>query len=191
MSIRQIILFFITYKYIAIFPVAVAEGPIISLISGFLISRGQLDLFLTLVIVVLGDLISDVAFYMIGRGGRRALPYIKFLHIPEERLQKIEDQYRTHPWKTMIVAKAAYGLGSIFMVASGAARVSWKKFLLYVITLDFLRSTVLLCLGYYFGKSVVRFGPTYLWYYTVAVLVLLPASYLVFRKKYILKRTYR
>lgn len=189
MNTGQVIKFFIKYKYIAIFPVAVVEGPIISLISGFLLSRGQLELFPTLLIVFFGDLISDVIFYMLGRGGRQALKYIKFLRISEERLQKIEDQYKAHAWKTMIVAKIAYGLGTIFMVASGATRISWKKFLLYVSTLDFLRSSVLLAIGYYFGRSVVRFGPTYLWYYTIGVLILLPASYLVFRKKYILKRT--
>src|SRR5882724_11741431 len=104
MTTRQIVRFFIKYKYQAIFPVAIAEGPIISIICGFLVSRGRLDILPTLFILFLGDVISDVAFYLIGRGGRHIMQYLKFIHISEERFEKIEVRFLRSPWKTMIIA---------------------------------------------------------------------------------------
>ena len=185
MSMREIIQFFIKYKYQAIFPIAFFEGPIISIISGFLVSRSQLSFLPALIIVFLGDFLSDFIFYLIGRGGRHAMQYIKFLRIPEEKLQKLEDQYKHHAWRTMIVAKMSYGLGIAFMVASGATRLSWKKFIGYVASLNFIRSILLMGIGYYFGKTALRLGPTYIWYYTLAVFIIVPVGYFLFRKKYL------
>ncbi len=184
MTTREIVRFFIKYKYQAIFPIAVVEGPIISIISGFLVSRGQLSLLPALFVVFFGDLISDIVFYMVGRGGRHALQHVKFLRVTDEHLEKIENRYHLHPWKTMIVAKVAYGLGSAFMFAAGAVRMSWGRFLEYVVSLNFIRSAVLLYIGYYFGKAALRYGPTYLWYYTLGVLIIVPTLYVLLSKKY-------
>jgi membrane protein DedA with SNARE-associated domain len=180
-TLRQIIRFFIKYKYEAIFPVAVLEGPIISIISGFLVSRGVLSLFPALLVVFFGDVVSDTAFYFLGRGGRHMIQYLRFLHISEERLEKLENQFSEAPWKTMIVAKISYGLGTIFMVASGASRMSWKKFLEYILSLNFFRSYILISIGFYFGKAALHLGPTYLQYYAIGVIVLIPLIYLVYR----------
>jgi membrane protein DedA with SNARE-associated domain len=184
MTLRQIIRFFIKYKYEAIFPIAVAEGPIISIISGFLVSRGVLSLFPALLVVFLGDVISDSVFYLTGKGGRYILKYLKFLHISEERLEKLENQFSRAPWKTMIVAKISYGLGTVFMVASGASRMSWKKFLEYMLSLNFIRSAILIAIGFYFGKVALHLGPTYLQYYMIVVIVLIPIGYFIYYSKF-------
>jgi len=170
------------YKYAAIFPIAVAEGPIITIISGFLVSRGHLEFFPALLVVFLGDVISDSAFYLLGKGGRQAIQYVKFIHVSEEYLQKIENQFKLSPWKTMILAKVSYGLGTVFMVASGASRMKWSEFIEYIVSLDFVRSSLLLAIGFYFGKIFLRSGQTYLNYYIIAVIILVPLCYLVYRK---------
>jgi len=181
-TLRQIIRFFIKYKYQAIFPVAFLEGPIISIISGFLVSRGVLDLFPALMVVFLGDVASDLLFYFTGRGGRYVIKFLKFVHISEEHLQKLENQFAVSPWRTMIIAKISYGLGALFMVASGASRLSWKKFLEYMLSLNFIRSYILICIGFYFGKVALHFGPTYLQYYIIGVIVIVPVGYLIYTK---------
>jgi membrane protein DedA with SNARE-associated domain len=184
-TLHQIIQFFAKYKYEAIFPVAVAEGPIITIICGFLISRGSLDFFPALLVVFLGDVISDSVFYFLGRGGRHMIGYLKFLRISEERIQKLENQFKLSPWKTMALAKISYGLGGAFMAASGASRVSWENFIEYIVSLDFVRSSILLAIGFYFGRIALRVGQTYFKYYVAAVIILVPMGYLLYlyRKK--------
>ena len=184
MSTRQIVRFFVKYKYEAIFPIAFLEGPIITLISGFLVSRGTLGFIPALLVVFFGDFLSDTVFYAIGKGGRHAMQYVKFIKISDERLQKLEYQFHTHPWKTMIVSKIAYGLGMVFMLAAGASKMIWKKFIGYMGSLNLIRSTILLSIGYYFGRTAIRLGPTYLEYYAALVVVVLLISYLVFQRKY-------
>jgi membrane protein DedA with SNARE-associated domain len=183
MTLHQIIQFFIKYKYQAIFPVAVAEGPIITIISGFLVSLGYLDLLPALLVVFLGDAISDTAYYFAGRGGRHMIGYLKFTRISEEQIQKLENRFELSSWKTMIVSKISYGLGSAFMATSGASGMPFGRFLEYTLSLDFIRSSLLLAIGFYFGKAAVHLGPTYLKYYMIAVIILVPAIYFIYRKK--------
>jgi membrane protein DedA with SNARE-associated domain len=182
MTLRQIIRFFIRYKYEALFPVAVLEGPIISIIAGFLVSRGHLALIPALLVVFMGDVISDTVFYILGRGGRHMIEYLKFLHISPARLEKLENQFASSPWKTMIVGKVSYGLGTVFMVAGGASHMSFKKFLEYILSLNIIRSSILLAIGFYFGKVAIHIGPTYLKYYIIAVIILIPSGYIVYNK---------
>jgi membrane-associated protein len=184
MTLHTIIQFFIQYKYQAIFPVAVVEGPIITIVSGFLVSRGHLDLWLVLLVVFMGDVVSDSVFYFVGKGGRYMIQYLKFLRIPEERIRRIENQFAYAPWKTMMLAKVSYGLGTVFMIASGASRMSWKDFLKYILGLNFIRSSILLAIGYYFGRAALHLGPTALKYYATAVIILIPTIYFIYRKKF-------
>jgi membrane-associated protein len=170
MTLRQLIRFFIKYKYQVIFPIAVAEGPIITLISGFLVSRGRLDLLPALLVVFMGDVVSDSAFYLAGRVGIHMIKYLKFLHVSEERLRRLENQFAYRPWKTMIVAKVSYGLGAVFMIASGVSRLSFKKFMEYMLSLNFIRSSILLAIGFYFGRAAMHIGPTALKYYALAII---------------------
>lgn len=182
MTMRALINFFILYKYQAIFPIAVAEGPIISIISGFMISRGYLAFVPAFIVLFLGDAISDSVFYFIGRGGRRFIEKVKFLGITNKRMVRIERQYRESPWKTMIIAKVSYGLGILFMTASGVVKMSYKKFFYFMAVLNALRTLVLIGLGYYFGRLALRYGPKYITYYTVAICILVPLIYLIVRR---------
>ncbi len=179
MTMRALISFFRMYKYQAIFPIAVLEGPIITIISGFLVSRGVLTFLGAFLVVFFGDLISDSFFYFLGRGGKTAIRRWKFLRMTDERIAKIEEQYERSPWKTMIVAKASYGLGMAFMVASGVSKMSFKNFLTFAGVLNAIRSLILLAIGYYFGRYALRLGPTYIAYYTIAVVLIVPLVYVL------------
>lgn len=179
---RHFLAFLIQYKYQVIFPIAIAEGPIVTLVCGFLLSLGYLSLLPTLIIVFLGDIISDSVFFTIGRYGRKAVEHIKFLHISEERLQKLEKHFEEHPKKTIAVTKMSYGVASIFLMAAGASRMAYKKFMSYIAPANIIKSSALLAIGYYFGKSYRYFG-TYLQYYALMLVIFLPLIYYAFRKR--------
>ena len=112
------------------------------------------------------------------------IPYLKFEHISKERIEKLEKQFEFSPWKTMILAKVSYGLGTVFMIGSGASKMTWEKFLEYILSLNFIRSLILLAIGFYFGRAVLHLGPTYLKYYVIAVIILIPVGYLIYNKKF-------
>lgn len=173
--------FLIRYKYAVIFPVAIIEGPILTLVCGFLVSLGILSLAPTVLVVFAGDIISDSVYFNLGKHGRRFLERIKFLRISESKLQKLEEHFEKHPGKTLIVSKATYGVGSLFLAAAGASKMSYQKFLEYITPLNLARSSALLAIGYFLGKAV-RNSSTYVEYYTIGVIIILPTTYYIYRK---------
>lgn len=161
-----------------IFPIATAEGPIITLVSGFLISLGILSPIPTFLVVFAGDLISDSFYFKLGSRGRKFVEGIKFLHITEARLEKVERHFEKHPGKTLLVSKASYGVGSLFLIAAGASKMAYQKFLEYITPMNAVRSTALLVIGYFLGRAV-RYSGTYIEYYTLGVIILLPIGYYI------------
>lgn len=178
---RQLFRFIIQYKYAIIFPIATVEGPIITMVSGFLISLGILSFIPTLLVVFAGDLISDSFYFWLGSRGRRFVERIKFLHISPARLEKVEQHFEKYPGKTFVVSKASYGVGSLFLIAAGVSKMTYQKFLEYITPLNAIRSTALLLIGYYLGRAV-RHSGTYLEYYTLGVIIILPIGYYIIKK---------
>lgn len=178
---RQIFKFLIQYKYAVIFPIATLEGPIITLVSGFLISLGILSFIPTFLVVFAGDMISDSFYYSLGKRGRNFVKRMRFFNISEARLEKVEKHFEKYPGKTFLVSKASYGVGSLFLVAAGASKMAYEKFLEYITPMNAVRSLILLLIGYYLGTAV-RYSGMYLEYYTLGVIVLLPIGYYIVKK---------
>ena len=164
-----------------ILPVATIEGPIITMVSGFLISLGVLSFVPTFLVVFAGDMISDSFYFTLGARGRKFLERITFLKISEARLQKIEHHYEKHPGKTFLISKASYGVGSLFLIAAGASKMAYQTFLEYITPMNAVRSTILLLIGYFLGKAVRNSG-IYLGYYTIGVIILLQIGYYIIKK---------
>jgi membrane protein DedA with SNARE-associated domain len=164
-----------------ILPIATLEGPIITMVSGFLISLGILSPIPTFLVVFTGDLISDSFYYAIGSRGRRFVERIKFLHISPTQLEKVEQHFEKYPGKTFVVSKVSYGVGSLFLIAAGVSKMAYQKFLEYITPLNAIRSATLLLIGYYLGRAV-RHSGTYLEYYMFGVIILLPIGYYIIKK---------
>ncbi len=144
-------------------------------------SLGIVSFVPTFLVVFAGDLISDSFYFWLGSRGRQFVERIKFLHISSARLEKVEQHFKKHPGKTLLISKASYGVGSLFLVAAGVSKMAYQKFLEYITPMNAVRSTILLLIGYYLGRAV-RYSDDYLGYYTLGVIILLPIGYYIFRK---------
>ncbi len=153
-SLHQILALITHYKYVIIFPWAVVEGPIITVISGFLASLGQLNFFVVYAIIVVADLVGDSLYYAIGRWGGR--PFIRrwgrYLGIKEERLAQGEDRFHKSGGKILAIGKF-HALGSLILTAAGLAKMDFRKFLWWNFFPTLIKSLVLLLIGYFFGAA--------------------------------------
>lgn len=60
MLLQQIILLLTAHKYLFLFPAAVVEGPIVTVIAGFLSSLGIFNIFIAYAVVVVSDIVGDI-----------------------------------------------------------------------------------------------------------------------------------
>lgn len=149
-----------TYSYIILFPLVVVEGPVITMIAGFLISTNFLDPIPAYLTILTANLTGDILYYSAGRwfftSSIRKLT--SFFRIRKNRIEKIESQLRKHSGKVIFFGKLSHILGGLILVASGVVEVPLGKYILFCFLAEAPKSLILLLVGYFFGNTVSNYG---------------------------------
>jgi membrane-associated protein len=186
MLLRNIILLLTAYKYLFLFPVAVVEGPIITVIAGFLSSLGVFNVFVAYGVLVAGDIAGDVAYYELGYYGRQrfVIRWGRFLGVTQERLEQLEKHFDKHSGKTLIIGKLSQGIGGAILLAAGMAKVPFRKLVLYDFLPTLPKTLILLLIGYYAGASYVEISSyfDYAAIGTIVAAVIFVVIYFVMRR---------
>ena len=148
----------IKYKYLILFPGIVLEGPILTMLGGFLASPpgGRVMNVVTVFIVaVLADLTGDAFYYSVGKWSHSKFlsKYRHFVGLTTARLEKLKNYFNTHGVKTIVLGKISHAFGWPAMVAAGTAKMPFSKFMFFNTIVSFVKTLVLVALGYYYGKS--------------------------------------
>jgi len=155
MSPDQIIVLIDQYKYWILLPFMIFEGPIATVIGGFLVSIGVLNLFWVYFLSVFGDLIGDSMWWYIGRSSRGKFlsRVLKFLGAGHEKFTRMESHFEKRAMRTLFLGKLVYGFETITLVAAGVAKVPFVKFTLYTALPTIPKSLLFVVVGYYFGHA--------------------------------------
>jgi membrane protein DedA with SNARE-associated domain len=159
-EIDAIVNFVAEYRYWAIFALAFAEGPVVSIVLGFLVSLGTFELAPTVLALVAGDLIPDTAYYYFGRlgnGSKLFKHYSKKPGFVSNNMEMFRGLWQHHPQKTMFLAKLAYGLSTPFLISAGLVHMKLRRFLRLSLPVTFFQYGILFSVGYIFGDSYNRF----------------------------------
>lgn len=180
-SLAHIIQWLIGYKYFVLFPIAVAEGPIVTILAGFLASQGKLGFFTAYIVIVSGDLVGDSIYYAIGRFARRSAieRWGYYVGITPEKIERLTKHFQNNSGKTFLIGKITNVLGVIILVAAGLVKMPFKKFSLYNIVITLPKSLMLLLIGFYFGQAYVRINK-YLNSTALAILVIIVLFILIY-----------
>jgi membrane protein DedA with SNARE-associated domain len=151
-----IIPWLITYRYFAIFPLAVLEGPIVSVFCGFLLHFNYFDFWPLYLVLVLGDLVGDIIWYGIGYFGAKPLihRYGHMVNLTEENMARIEKVFKRHQNKTILFSKMSMGMGFalVTLTTAGAIRIPFLNYVALNTLGGFFWSGILLAIGYFFGN---------------------------------------
>ncbi|MBI2464250.1 DedA family protein [Candidatus Peregrinibacteria bacterium] len=152
-SLEQIIDLLETYKYVLLFPLAVIEGPMVTVLAAFLASLGYFNTYYVYGLVVLGDIVGDALYYALGKwGGRKFINrWGKYIGIQTERMGRLEQHFAHHSRKTLIIGKLTQ-TGAITLVLAGIVKMPFLEFLIFNLIPTVPKSLLLVYIGYYFGK---------------------------------------
>lgn len=173
MELGEILRVLETWGYILLFPLAIMEGPIVTVISGFLVSLGIFNLFIVYAIIVAGDTLGDAFWYALGRygsGWRYAAPIERFFGLTPERIEKTKERFEKHRYKMMMASKLIHGVGSAGLLTAGIVRVPYPTFAVTCLVVTLGQAAFFLALGYFFGEAYETIG-RYLDYFAAAALM--------------------
>jgi len=177
------------YRYAVLFPLAALEGPILGFITGSLVPLGYFSLLPLLFTLVLADLLPDIAYYFVGRWGKKKALVERFgskLRLTPERMELLDKLWHTHTVKAMMITKFSYGLSTPLLITAGLVHVPFRKFWTLSALLALMQYSVLVGLGYFFGGYFATAQST-----IVRVQLIVAAAVVVFAVYYIITKTVR
>lgn len=144
-------------------PLAIIEGPIVSVVAGMLCAQGILPWVWVYPLLVLGDLLGDGLYYAIGRLSHSWLHRAaQRIGIPVARGEAFSARVAEHSTRMLLIGKWTHAIGALVLIAAGAARIRLARFLLINLLATLPKSAVLLGVGYIAGANVPglveRFG---------------------------------
>jgi membrane-associated protein len=149
-----------TYSYFILFPLVVVEGPVVTIISGFLVSLGFMDFIPTYFTIVSADLTGDFLYYSAGRWWLNK-PYkgiLNFFSIDMKVVHKLEAAIKKNKGPFLFFGKLSHALGGLILFAAGSAEIPIKEYMWFNFLATIPKSLILLAVGYYFGSTVSNFN---------------------------------
>lgn len=161
-TLAQISAWLLAYKYFILFPLVVIEGPIISIVAGYLCSLHIMNIFIVYPVVVVGDVAGDILYYHVGKYGKDGLLGRLFKIPPSmvDQASKIKNQFHEKGGRIMLSAKALHGIGGAFLLAAGMAEMPLSTFIFYNSIGTLIKSLILILVGYFFGAFIPNVDST-------------------------------
>jgi membrane protein DedA with SNARE-associated domain len=124
-------------------------------LSGFLASRGALDLRLLIPLVAAAAILGDSIGYELGRLLQKSwfLRYGRRVGLREEHWQRLEDFFHRHGGKTVFLARFSAFFRILVPFFTGAARMRYARFLVFNIFGGAIWAAGSVTVGYVAGES--------------------------------------
>lgn len=143
------------WGYPLMFLLMIVEGSITTVIAAFLAASGVFNIHIVFALSVLGDIIGDIIFYLIGRfGGRQSIEKAeKLLKVKKSVVERIYKKFDIYGAKIIFYVKMTTGLCWITFILAGSARMKFSKFLKFSLLGGLVWSAGIVFLGYFFGYA--------------------------------------
>ncbi len=155
MSLDAVLQLLSTYGYFILFPLAIVEGPIVTVIAGLLVTTGVFNPFIAYVVVIVGDIVGDSFWYGLGRfgGGHFTRLLERWFGITQEKIQAVKHKLEHHRFKMTAISKLSQGVGFAGMIAAGVVRMSYPLFVFACLLVTLAQCAAYLLLGIFFGNA--------------------------------------
>jgi membrane-associated protein len=150
--------FLIAHGSALILPLAVIEGPIVTVITGFLSAREYFAWYWALCLLLGGDLIGDLICYCVGRTAAAPLARLSARFglrcVPGPGLQR---DLARNASKMLLIGKWTHSVGFLVLTGSGMLRVPLGQFLRVNLIASIPKTGVLFAVGYFAGYDYLFF----------------------------------
>ncbi len=191
---QQILEIIILWGYPLMLLLMILEGPIVTLGAAFMASMGFFNVFIVLLLSILGDVIGDIVLYYIGFLSKKGLipRKRKLLKSDSNIIKIIKNSFKDKGAQIIFFTKATTGLCYITFILAGMIRLNFKKFLLFSILGGIVWSSFVVALGYYFGwiaeeiEKYIKFSGWFVFFLATSVMFLI-----IFYKKSATTKKYK
>lgn len=146
--------FLYQHRYLFAFLGALFEGTNIMLLGGLLYKLGIFKFWNILIILLVGYFINGYGWYALGRlGGRKILERRKTRFLTRGHLRKLENYFKKHTSKALVITRITYGISSYVFILAGILKTKARQFFWCNFVATFIWVLMMFGIGYSFGAS--------------------------------------
>ena len=144
------------WSYILLAILVMVEGPIATLAGAVAASAGLMKPIWVFTAAAGGNLLSDSLWYTLGYLGKMEWleRYGGWFGLRKNLIARVRHDITKHAAKVLVVAKLSLGFVIPALVAMGLARVSVRRWGVWLVLAETLWTGTLVLLGYHFGVYV-------------------------------------
>lgn len=156
MDIASILSVLYASRYFLIFAGCFSEGSVVMVATGVLAHQGVVDFWPAFAVLMLGDILSDIMWYAMGRFGGR--PFVnRWGHLvgaTEATIGTMERRFNTYHTSILAISKLTMGFGFAIgvIMTAGLLRVPFVRFVSISLAGGLVWVFALFSLGYHFGS---------------------------------------
>lgn len=153
--INTITPFLYEHRYVFAFLGGLSEGTNIMILGGFLYKLGLFKFWNILLTLFVAYVINGYVWYAIGRWwGRKILDkWGSRFFLTKERIKKLEDYFKKHTVKALIITRLTYGLSGWVFIIAGIFKTKLRKFSWCNLIAAIIWVLMMFVVGYSFGAS--------------------------------------
>ena len=145
------------WVYVLLAVSVIFEGPIATLLASMAASAGYLNPAGVFVFAALGNTAGDYFWYLVGRAGNLQVMgrFLRWFGVRSEQLEKLEEEINGKASRMLFVAKFTLGFMVPTLIATGLARVPWRRWSGALFLAECLWTGGLVTAGYFLGAYIL------------------------------------
>jgi membrane protein DedA with SNARE-associated domain len=135
---------------------AMAEGPMATLMGGAATANGLLLPLPAYLSIVIGNLTADMGWYSLGRFGKleRLIRHGPKFGATPEQIERLAKGIQKHAPRLLFLSKLTVGFPIPTLVATGLNRVPVRRWVVLLALGELLKSAVLVSIGYLYAQAI-------------------------------------
>jgi membrane protein DedA with SNARE-associated domain len=145
----------VAHGYPFIYLAMCIEGPTVTAAATFATTLGYFNIWIIFALSLLGDIVPDMLFYVIGYWGRIGVVkrFGHYFGLTQARIERMEKQIKEHGGKTVAILKYTPVVAMPGLILVGAMRMKFGKFLFFVVAVTLQKTILFMAIGYFFGQA--------------------------------------
>lgn len=156
------------------------EGEAVVILVGILAHLGALNIWFSLLFIILGAFSKTFLFYWFGGFLFRKFNHHRFFSYIQKRVYNVFPRFKTKPFWSIFISKFINGVNYLVVIFAGYEKIEYKKFLKADIFSTVIWAPLLLSIGYFFGQTALNVSNE-IWKFSMVVIVLF-VIFIVFDK---------
>lgn len=132
-------------------------GDVILALGGVYCARGDLEVAVLLPLAIVAAWAGQTTGFFLGRRyGESLVRRLPLVNRVERHLDEAEDFLQRHGGKALVLGRFATGVAAFIPFAAGMAKISPRRFLVFMIPTTIVWASLIFSVGYFLGTNLPR-----------------------------------